>query len=230
MTICTTGPKGPDVETRVRMAGHALGWCSYKGVVGMALFTLHVGVRTIQGESGTIMVKGHTIPTCRHMTGRTICTKVTTVRIVLLMARVAICRCSFKDTVLMACFASHLCMGSFQLESRKIMIEFSRLPAIRGMAGPAVGTKTRFVQIVSAMTAIAILWRCRKVSQAVRINMTLSTSHFQMLPRQLELKSTMIELLAKPVYSIMTIQAGCAIRLNMRLGKAGIHLTVAGIT
>ena len=218
------------MEIRVRMAGHALGWCSHKGVVGMALFTLHIGMCAIQGESGTVVVKGHAIPTCRHMTGRTICAKATTVCIVLLMAGIAIRRCSLKDTVLMARFASYFRMGSFQLESRKIMIEFSRLPAIRGMAGPAVGAKTRLMRIVSAMTAIAILWRCRKVSQAARVNMALCTSHFQMLPRQLELKAIMIELFAKPVYSIMTIQAGCAIRLNVRLGKAGIHLTVAGIT
>jgi hypothetical protein len=218
------------MEIRVCVAGHALGWCSYKGVVGMTLLTLQVGMCTIEGESGTVVIKGHAIPAYRHMTGRTIFTEATAMCIVLLMTRITIRRCTFKDTVLMAGFASHLRMGSFQLENRKIVIEFGRLPAIRGMAGPAVSAKTRLMRIVRTMTAIAILWRCRKVSQAARVNMALRTGHFQMLPCQLELKSIVIELFAKPVYPIMTIQAGCAISLNVRLGKAGVHLTVAGHT
>ncbi len=147
------------MEIRVRMTGHTLGRCSYKSVVGMALFTLHIGVCAIQGESGTVMVKGDTIPTYRHMTGRTIFAETATMCIVLLMTSITIRRCSLEDAILMARFASHLRMGSFQLESRKIVIEFSWLPAIRGMACPAVGTKTRLVRIIRAMTSIAILRR-----------------------------------------------------------------------
>jgi hypothetical protein len=230
MTICATGPKGPGMEIRIGMAGHALGRCSYKGVVGMALFTLHIGMCAIQRESGTVMVKGDAIPTYRHMTGRTIFAEVASMCIILLMTGVTIRRCSLKDTVLMARFASYFRMGTFQLESRKIVIEFCRLPTVRGMAGSAVGAEARFMWVVSAVTGIAVLWRCREVNQAARINMALCTGHFQMFPRQLELKAIVIELFAKPIYSIVTIQTGCAISLNVRLGKAGVHLTVAGLT
>ena len=116
MTIHATGSKGPSMEIRVGMTGHALGWCPYKGVVGMALFTLHVGVCTIQRKSGTVVIKGHAIPAHWYMTGRTIRTEVATMCIVLLMTRITIRRCALKDTVLMAGFASHLRVGAFQLE------------------------------------------------------------------------------------------------------------------
>ena len=109
------------------------------------------------------------------------------------------------------------------------MIEFGRLPTIRGMASSTVGAKTRLVRIISAMTSNAILRRVRKVSQTVRINMALRTGHVLMLSRQFELKSIMTELFAESIYSIVTIQAGCAISLNVRLGKAGVDLMVAGL-
>ena len=211
------------------MAGHALGWCSHKGIVGVALFALYISVCAIQGESGTIMVKGYAIPTYRHMAGRTIRTETAAMCIVLLMTGITIRGRSLKDTVLMAGFASHFCMSAFQLEIRKIVIEFSRLPTIRGMAGPTVGAEARFMRVISAVAGIAILWRSREVGQAARINMALRTGHVLMLSRQFELKSIMTELFAESIYSIVTIQAGCAISLNVRLGKAGVDLMVAGL-
>ena len=148
--------------------------------------------------------------------------------VILLVTRITIRRCSLEDAVLMARITSHLCMGSLQLEIRKIVIEFSWLPAIRRMASLAVGAKTSLMRVVSTVAGIAVLWRRREVGQAARISMALRTGHFLMFPRQFELKAIVLELFAKSVYPIMTIQTGCAIRLNMRLGIAGVHMTVAG--
>ena len=83
----------------------------------MALFTCHIDMRAVQGEVAAVVVKGDAVPTCWHMTGRTVCSKTTTVFIVLLMARITIRRCPFIDTILMARFASHFGMLAFQFES-----------------------------------------------------------------------------------------------------------------
>ena len=163
------------------------------------------------------------------MTGCTIGSKAAIMLIILTVAGITIGRRALINTTLVAIFARDFGMLTFQLESRKAVVKLGRFPSVSRMAGTTIGTKARFVWVVRAVTKIAILWGGLEIGQLTRVNVALDTGRFTVASLQLELRNIVIESPTEPVYAIVTIKASCPKGQSMRLGKDGVHLTVASI-
>lgn len=176
------------------------------------------------------MVKVDIIPIRQGVAGSTVCAKATVVFVILLVAGITIRGRSLKHAVLMAFFASDISMFAFQLEVRKVVIEGGILPIVWRVAGTAIHAKLPIVRVVSAMARITISRRVLEISQAACVYVAKNTLNALMPTGQLKLRDiVVVEAFTENVYTIMTIQAGCAIRQEMCLSKDGVHLTVAGV-
>jgi hypothetical protein len=119
------------------------------------------------------VIKGDKLPTAGLMAGATFGAEFASMFIVLFMACIAVARRAFVDIVNVAFFASNLSVDPFEFECGKVVVEFSGLPAIGGMAGRAVRPEPAFVRFIFLMAGCAICGRFRKISECPRTGVTL---------------------------------------------------------
>jgi len=229
VAILTIGAKCTNVEYRIFMASYTLSRETGELSVCMALFTGYIYVRAIQRKIAAVVIEGGRIPARWCVTGTAIRAKAAVVFVILLMAGVTLSGRTLKDTVLVAILAVNSGMHPFQFEGRQVVIEGGVFPIIWRVTGAAICAKLTIMRVVCAVAGIAILGCGLKVSQTAGIFMTGDTLHFSMSASQLKVEGIMTEIFSKYIYTVVTIQTGCAKGLDMCLGKDGVHLTVAGV-
>jgi hypothetical protein len=194
----------------------------------MALLTGQPNMPARQREVGFVVIEGDILPVGGLVAGGAVGSEFPGMLIILLMARIAIGRCTFVNVANVAIFALSLGVCTFKLERRKVVVELGGLPAIGGMAGSAVGSKPALVGIIFLVTGMAVCRRFRKIGQGSRIGMTLRADQVAVHAGQLERKF-MLEIVPKSIHAIMTVEACLAIFKRMAQGEGRIHLTVAGL-
>lgn len=172
----------------------------------MTLLASHINMTSRQREVAELVIEVGILPIGWVMTGGAIRAVCAVVFIVLLMTGVTISRRASKDLVLMAGLTSHFGMFAFQLEDRKIVIEFGGCPTVLRMTIHATKSITTVVRLVPLMAGIAILQRHLKITQPTRIHMTLHAWQTHMLTDELERELVVIKICNKAVCAVMTIE------------------------
>jgi hypothetical protein len=108
------------------------------------------------------------------------------------------------------------------------MVERGWGPAINCMAGSAFAAQATLVDVFLRVAGIAVLWSGLEILQAAGFEMALCTRHLGMLPGQLESYTSVVEICAIPVHSIVTGKTVAPIILGMGLQKGCLDLDVAG--
>ena len=96
------------------------------------------------------------LPIGRVMAGGTVAPILAVMLIVLLVAGIAICRGANENLIDMAGFAGRLRMLAFQLESRQVVVELRRRPALDRMAVLAYRSQPALVRLHLGMTGKTI--------------------------------------------------------------------------
>ena len=147
----------------------------------MTFLTSYIHMSAGQGELTLIMIEVHMIPTRGVMTGRAVFTKLTTVCVISLMARIAIQGRAFELLVHMARLTGDVNVSALQFECGQVVVELCRSPTIRGVTLAAIHTKATLVRIVATMTRITVLLCHLEIAVAACINMALNTGKSQVL-------------------------------------------------
>ena len=139
------------MKSRVVVAAGTFLRRALKDIIDVTFFAGHADMRAGQFEGREIVVKAGGFPTTGLVTRAAILTELAVVGIILLVAGIAIFRCSLKYVIFVASITLHSDMFAFQLEGRKIMVKTGRLPAGRLMAGATFFSEFAFVRIVFQM-------------------------------------------------------------------------------
>src|SRR5689334_977642 len=141
-------------------------------------------MRPGQGEAAEVMVEIRVMPIGGVMAGGTICTVLTVMFIILLVAGDTIHRRTLELVVHMAGLTSHVCVLAFQFERSQIVVESGRRPAIHRVAPAAIQPEAALMWLIVMMTGVAILQGHLEVAKAARVDMTLHTGKTHVLTRQ----------------------------------------------
>jgi len=139
------------VKSRVVVTAGTLLRRALEDIINVTFFASHADVRAGQFEGREIMIKCSRFPTADLVTRAAILAELAIVGIILLVAGIAIFRCSLKYVIFVASITLHFGVFALQLESRKIMVKTGRLPAGRLMAGATFFSEFAFVRIVFQM-------------------------------------------------------------------------------
>ena len=122
--------EGSHVKIRVGMAGNAGGIQSLELTARVALFATDFDMRARQRKAGQVVVEGRAFPIIRSVTATAVCAELAVVFVILLMTGITIGRCTLENIVNVALLAFGFGVFAFEFESRKVVIEIRRLPAV----------------------------------------------------------------------------------------------------
>lgn len=157
VTAGTVQAEHPGVKDRVAVTARAVGGQPGELTRGMATLARHSCMPTRQWKVTAVVIEIDMLPTRGIMTRRTIGAILTVMFIIQLMAGITVAGCALMLLILVARFTGYFAMLAFQFERGKIVIEFCRSPALRGVALTAIGSKTALMRFIAKMTGIAIL-------------------------------------------------------------------------
>ena len=199
--ICVESPR---VEAGVLMARNAGGSQSLELSTRVAFGTGHSCMCTGERELRLVVVKGNIVPACGFVTRRTVRAKLPTMRVVLFMARAAVCRGAFEHAVYVTLRAGNTGVGAGQREGCQIVVEGRGFPPGGRVAGGAIAAKLTRVGIVLLVAGVTVLRSRGEIRQCQGTAMALVAGNAGVLPRQREGEAAVIEGLAEPVQPIVT--------------------------
>ena len=91
------------------------------------------------------------------------------------------------------------------------MIERCRRPACLSMAVVAADAIAAAVRLLLGMARVAILEGNGEIAEAAGVEMAPVTGQPGMLPLELEWKSAVVEMVPKPIDTIVTVEAGSSV-------------------
>jgi len=138
------------------MAGGTIHWRAFKDTIDMTTCTINCSVLAIEVEGKFRMIHHRRLPAIRRMTGCTQRSKLSIMSIILDMTGDAIHWRTFENAIDVATFAGNSRVPAIEMECEFRMIDIGRLPAGRGMARRAVGSKLTLVRIIIGMTGGAV--------------------------------------------------------------------------
>ena len=141
------------------MAGGTIHWRAFKDTIDMTTCTINCSVLSIEMEGKFRMIHHRRLPAIRRMTGCTQRSKLSIMSIILDMTGDAIHWRTFENAIDVATFAGNSRVPAIEMECEFRMIDIGRLPAGRGMARCAVGSKLPLVRIIIGMAGSTIHWR-----------------------------------------------------------------------
>ncbi len=151
VTLGAVGAECAVMRVFATVAVHAVLRYAVEHAVGVAQSAGHIDVRARQLERSAVVIKGHPFPIVGRVTLRAIGTELAVVRIVLAVAVHTVLRGALEHSVDVASSAGHIDVRARQLESRSIVIEGGRLPALRRVTLRTIGAELAIVRIVFAM-------------------------------------------------------------------------------
>jgi len=149
--------------------------------------------------------------------------------IILLVAGVAVGWRAQEGPARMAGLTGDFRMPAFELEGGKIVVEFSRSPALLGVAICTICAKAASVRVIPGMTGETILGGPRKVTELTRLEMASVTREPGMPSLELEGKAIMVETTPKAVQAVMAVETGATVRQCMCGHECNVHSTMAGV-
>lgn len=192
----------------------------------VAIRARHSDMFPHQREHRLRMIECDILPGRWLVTRAAVLSQCALMQIILFMARETIRRRAFENSIDMAFLTSDIRVGACQFKGGKIMVEVSRFPALRRMAGGAIRSQCPVMWIILYMTGNTILFHCPKVGQTVRIAMTILALNPDMFADQLELEIIVCKVLSQTVSAIMAIKARVAISQFMLDHEPLIDLTM----
>ncbi len=141
----------------------------------MTALALQARMGAGQWELRVVMVKGDMVPAGRVVADRAILAVLALMRILLLMAGVAVCGRPFEYLVNMTGVAGDSLVLPFQLEGCQVVIELGRCPAVLVMAVRTFGAKAASMRINLLVTGSTLLRCDREIAQAAGTGMALVT-------------------------------------------------------
>jgi len=143
------------MEGWVWVTGNALMWRPIKNIANMALGALDVHMRTSQLKGSQGVIEGGVRPIRRIVTGFAGSTKCSIMLVILLVAGVAILGRTL-ESVDVAAFTGYFNVLTLEPEISQVVVKYSRLPACRTVAQPALHAKFTGVGVIGKMTGFTL--------------------------------------------------------------------------
>jgi len=179
-----------------------------------------------QREGCSGMVKAHRLPIRGAMASGAVSTQLPVVCIIQLVARKTIHGRAFIHAVDVAILTGDTHMRADQFEGRQIVIETSRLPALRGVAGCAIRPQTALMRIVDLMARETVPRSPLQSRQCMLSAVAFPAGDFRMFPCQHKSEEAVIEIIAKSINAVMTIETSIAEYDNMVDHERRVDLTM----
>jgi hypothetical protein len=152
----------------------------------MAVFTRHIHVAAGQWEIAQIMIEGCISPTGCSMADTAIRAKTTIMLVVLSVTGKTVGWRSLIDAIPMALLTTYFRVPAVKCESREVVVEFGRLPAIGGMANGTILPEPPLMSVVCTVACLTILHDSGKIAYFCRAIMAFYTFQFGMSADKLE--------------------------------------------
>ena len=178
---------------------------AFEHVVDMASLAGHICMCTGQFESRQIMVKAGRFPGLGDMTGFTILSQASFMRVIFGMATKTSRGSALINIIYMAGFTLNIGMFTSQFESSQVVVKRSGLPTLDRMANTTFFSKCALMCIIFLMTG-------KTLSRGVLVNfihMTGDTLHPSMLSFKLEGRQIMIKTGRFPTIHLVAVRTIC---------------------
>lgn len=212
MTRSAVEAEQAGMEGRIAMAAGTGRGQTGKLTRRMALLTSQAGMPACQGEPAAVMIEIRILPVRGVVAGGTIRAILAVMLVILPVAGIAVGGRAHKNPVQVTRLAGDFLVLAFKLESRQVVIELRRGPAVLCMAVCTVGAITSSMGLIPLMARDTIPGGQLKICLAARIVMALIARQPGMLSLEREGEDLVIEVFIEAVDTIVTVQAGRAVR------------------